>query len=546
MNIILYGPPGVGKTTVGKLIAERLGREFVDGDEWIESCWGRPVPDYFARSDEPLFRVREAEACREWSAHDRLVIAPGGGALLNPHSRAALEASGVIICMTATLDTLLARLNGSHSRPLLGGDAPARLAALIEERKSLYRSFALQVSTDARPAESVADEVMELFRANENVTRFELGNCSALMGRGLLVRLPELLDAKKLHPPFVVISDSNVAPLHGEAVLHALSTRDSPSPDVSRERGPGGEVIFPAGEANKTLDTVRALYSGCLARGLERGGTVLALGGGVVGDVAGFVAATFMRGVRWVNLPTTGLAMSDASLGGKVGVDLPEGKNLVGAFHPPALVVADFDTLATLPEAEIRCGLAEIVKAAVIGDPDLFSLLIAQNAEHAEREKNRSALSAFSAVNLETAIRRGAAVKVGVVNADPHEHGERAKLNLGHTVGHAIEAASGYAIRHGEAVAIGMIAEALLAERVGLAAAGLAEQIADCVRRVGLPTHSPGLSEDAVRVAMGADKKKAAGKLKFALPKRIGEVVWGIEVQEQLLATVLETITHAQ
>ena len=514
MNIILYGPPGVGKTTVGKLIAQRLGREFVDGDQWIESRWGRPVPDYFARHDEPLFRAHEVEACGEWSARDGLVIAPGGGALLNPHSRAALEGTGVIICLMATLETLLARLNGSHSRPLLGGDAPARLAALLEERESLYRSFALQVSTDARPAESVADEVMGLFRANENVTRFELGDCSALIGRGLLARLPEWLDAKNLRPPFVVISDTNVASLHGDAVCRALSAP---------------LIQFPAGEAYKTLDTVRALYSDCLAHGLERGGTVLALGGGVVGDVAGFVAATFMRGVRWVNLPTTVLAMADASLGGKVGVDLPEGKNLVGAFHPPTLVVSDIDTLTTLPEAEFFSGLAEVVKAGVIGDPDLLA--------HIDTRKY---------ISLRRILARAAAIKVGIVNADPYEQGERAKLNLGHTIGHGIEAASGYTLRHGEAIALGMVAEARLAETMGLAEAGMSQQIASYLQNSGLPTRSVNLKPETIRAAMKADKKKTAGKLKFTLPKRIGEVVWGIEADEKLLMTVLESMTDVE
>lgn len=519
MNIVLYGPPGVGKTTVGKLIAERLGREFVDGDEWIASRWDRPVPDYFS-GDEALFRAREAEACRMWSARDELVIAPGGGALLNPHSRAALEATGAIFCLTAALDTLLTRLNGGHVRPLLSGDPAARLSALLREREPLYHSFVLQVSTDARSAESVAASVIATFRDREGVTRFELGGCSALMGHAVLARLPELLTAKNLRPPFVVISDSGVASLHGDPVSRLLSAP---------------LIQFAAGEAHKTLDTVRELYSGCLAHGLERGGTVLALGGGVVGDVAGFVAATFMRGVRWVNLPTTVLAMADASIGGKVGVDLPEGKNLVGAFHSPALVVADFNTLVTLPEIEIRCGLAEIVKAAVIGDPDLFYRL-----------GHLPGSSPYPLTHLHTFIARGAAVKVGIVNADPHERGERAKLNLGHTIGHGIEAASGYAVRHGEAVAIGMAAEARLAEMTGWAEAGLAEQIADCLRRVGLPTHCAGLLPDAIRTAMGSDKKKSGGKFKFALPKKIGEVVCGVEVDERLLRTVLETITHAE
>jgi 3-dehydroquinate synthase len=362
---------------------------------------------------------------------------------------------------------------------------------------------------------------MGLFRANENVTRFELSACSALMGHGLLVRLPELLAAKNLRPPFVVITDTGAGYFYGDAVAEALSAP---------------EIRFPQGEAHKTLDTVRELYARCITNGLERDGTLLALGGGVVGDVAGFVAATFMRGVRWVNLPTTVLAMADASLGGKVGVDLPEGKNLVGAFHPPALVVADFDTLATLPEIEARYGLAEVIKAAIIGDADLFAWFSSLNDEK----------STPTYPPIPVLIARAAAVKVGIVNADPHERGERAKLNLGHTIGHGVEAASGYAIRHGEAVAIGMVAEARLAEMMGLAEAGLAEMIADCLRRVGLPTHCPGLSAGAIRAAMGADKKKAGGKLKFALPEGIGEVVWGIEADEKLLMAVLEAVTDVE
>ncbi len=513
MNIVLYGPPGVGKTTVGNLVAERLGREFADGDEWIEAHWGRAVPDYFP-GDEALFRAREAEACRRWSARDDLVIAPGGGALLNPHSRAALEASGVILCLTAKLDTLLSRLEGGHIRPLLSGDPAARLSALLKEREPLYRSFALQVSTDARPIESVADEVIARFRAAEGVTRFELGDCSALMGPGLFARLPEFLELKSLRPPFVVITDSRVAPLHGDAMGHALSAP---------------LIQFPAGEAHKTLDTVRELYAACLARGLERGGTVVAVGGGVVGDVAGFVAATFMRGVRWVNLPTTVLAMADASLGGKVGVDLPEGKNLVGAFHPPTLVVSDMDTLTTLPDAEFFSGFAEVVKAGVIGDPDLLL-----------RIDHRRSISPGEILAC------AAAVKVGIVNADPYEQGERAKLNLGHTIGHGVEAASGYTLRHGEAISIGMVAEARLAEAMGLAESGLSRQIAFYLQNSGLPTRAVNLKPETVRALMKADKKKAEGKLKFTLPKRIGEVIWGIEADEKLLMTVLESMTDVK
>jgi 3-dehydroquinate synthetase len=250
------------------------------------------------------------------------------------------------------------------------------------------------------------------------------------------------------------------------------------------------------------------------------------MGGGVVGDVAGFVAATFLRGVAWATVPTTVLAMADASLGGKVGVDLPEGKNLVGAFHPPRLVVADTATLDTLPPAEVVNGLAEVIKSAAIGDADLFARL--------ERGE----------VALPDAIARAAAVKVGVVNSDPNERGERAVLNLGHTIGHGVEVASGFQLSHGQSVAIGLAAVARLAEALGMAEAGLAGRLEACLRRAGLPIRCPALAPAAIRAAMASDKKKAQGVLKFVLPRRIGEVAWGQVVPESALAGVLELITH--
>jgi 3-dehydroquinate synthetase len=328
-----------------------------------------------------------------------------------------------------------------------------------------------------------------------------------------LPRLPDLAASKGLRPPFVLIADENVAAVHGGRLSQA---------------GLAPTLVVPSGEAHKTLATVAALYRGCVANGLERGATVLALGGGVTGDVAGFVAATFMRGVAWANAPTTVLAMADAALGGKVGVDLPEGKNLVGAFHPPALVAADFDTLSTLPAVEVRCGLAEIVKSGVIADPVLFSRLAAGQ------------------IPLEAGIVRAAAVKTGIVNADPFERGERAALNLGHTIGHGVEAASGFALRHGEAIAIGLAAEACLAEQIGLAEPGLAHVVTECLAGLGLPVRCPGLDPAAIQSHMRSDKKKAAGRLRFALPRRIGDVAWGVELDPAgaaCLARILQEIT---
>src|SRR5258708_18162984 len=216
MNLVLYGPPGSGKTTVGRLAARQLQREFVDGDTWIEAHWGRPVADYFSAGEAPLFRAREAEAYRILSARDGLVLAPGGGALLNPHSRATLESTAVLVCLTAAYDTLFGRLErGSTPRPLLAGDLRGKLAALLREREALYRSFPVQVSTDTLSPSGVAAEAITRFEAASRYTRFELGPTSAFYGAGLFPDLPQLLADRWPRTPYVLIADDGGAPSHG-------------------------------------------------------------------------------------------------------------------------------------------------------------------------------------------------------------------------------------------------------------------------------------------------------------------------------------------
>jgi 3-dehydroquinate synthase len=285
-------------------------------------------------------------------------------------------------------------------------------------------------------------------------------------------------------------------------------------------------VLIPAGEQHKTIHTVAKLWEAFLANGMERGSTVIALGGGVVSDLAGFAAATFLRGVPWVVLPTTLLAMADASLGGKTGADLPQGKNLIGAFHAPCLVAADPQTLATLPEGELRSGLAEAVKHGVINDPALFALCAELQGLSFEQLKET-----LKGCALDDIVRRAMAVKIQVIDLDPFEKGRRAVLNFGHTIGHAVELASGFRLRHGEAVSIGMVTETRLAEQIGLAEAGLTETISGVLRGLGLPVEiPPGLEHDSILKAIGADKKRAGGKVRFALPVKIGEVKEGIVI----------------
>ncbi len=312
----------------------------------------------------------------------------------------------------------------------------------------------------------------------------------------------------------VVVGDTHTSPRFTPAVMQSLRAAGVTVHDAT----------LTAGEAHKTVATVHDLWRAFLAGRLERGDTVVAVGGGVVGDLSGFAAATWLRGIRWVGLPTSLLAMVDSSLGGKTGADLPEGKNLVGAFHPPALVLADSDALAALPDDEFRCGLAEVVKHGVIGDPELFA--------HCAR-----GFAAVRAGNAAELASRAMAVKIRTIEQDPYERGVRAALNLGHTVGHAVEQASGFTLRHGEAVAIGLVVEARLSERLGLAARGLAECLETVLRGLGLPTAIPtALDRTAILAALQHDKKRAGGIVRFALPVRIGEVRTDVAVEPSLLA----------
>jgi 3-dehydroquinate synthase len=378
---------------------------------------------------------------------------------------------------------------------------------LLQQRAAHYASFPIQLDTgDLSLAEAV-------WQAQARLGMFHVSG----MGAGYDVRVADgglddlgvMLHSLRLKGPLALVSDENVAPLYAERALESLRQADYTA----------GAAVIPTGEQHKTVASVMQIWQAFLAGGLERGSTVIALGGGVVGDLAGFAAATYLRGVPWVAVPTTLLAMVDASLGGKTGADLPQGKNLVGAFHPPSLVLADPSVLVTLPEVELRNGLAEVVKHGVLADPVLFELC--SRGWQAVRS------------NLEEIVRRAIAVKIRVILEDPYERGPRATLNLGHTLGHAIESASDYRLKHGEAVAIGMHYAARLSERLGLASASLAEVIAVTLRGLGLPTEPPpGLDQQRIFNGVGLDKKRLGGKARWVLPVRIGEVRWGIEVDD--------------
>ena len=348
-----------------------------------------------------------------------------------------------------------------------------------------------------------------------------------LVGRGLVAELPSVLAERCPAHAYALITDHRVAELHGVALLGAL-------------RAAGLEAhlfIFPAGEWNKTRETWGKLSDAMLKARIGRDGAVIAFGGGVAGDLAGFVAATYLRGVPYVQVPTTLLAMIDSSVGGKTGVDVPAGKNLIGAFHQPGVVVADVDLLATLPKVQVAAGMAEAIKHGAVADAAYFASLF-DAGPVLERDPER----------LEPVVRRSVEIKAAVVAADEREAGRRQILNFGHTIGHAVETKSGFDLLHGEAVGIGMAAEAALAEALGVAERGLRDAIAGMLERYVLPTTLPQtLVIDDLLVAMRADKKARAQRVRFALPRRIGEMAqsadgaWTVEADDEAIRHALDS-----
>lgn len=341
------------------------------------------------------------------------------------------------------------------------------------------------------------------------------------IGPGVLGELGAIIARQDMPTGALVVSNPTVARYYGEATLSCLL-----AVGVRAEM-----MCIPAGERLKNLHSVRKIYDALLDAKIDRKGAVIALGGGVIGDMAGFAAATYLRGIDFHQVPTTLLSQVDASVGGKVGVDLPQGKNLVGAFYQPKSVVIDTDTLRTLPVRELRAGLAEVVKYGIIYDYNFFDFL----------DRYASELLAKRECALVSAIDRSVEIKRDVVEKDERESGIRAILNHGHTVGHAIEVLSGYGkYRHGEACAIGMVTETLLAEREGVAEPGTCREVARVLAKMRLPVGlDESLATDDMIRAIEMDKKTLGGKLRFALPNKIGECAI-IEVSRKAVAGAID------
>jgi shikimate kinase/3-dehydroquinate synthase len=535
VNLVITGFMATGKTAVGVEVARRLGRPFMDMDVEIEARAGKPIPRIFAEDGEAAFRQMETALCLELSRQRGWVIATGGGALLDPASRTTMLHSGTVVCLTCEVDEILRRVRAGDAasaaaragpeRPLLDvADQRSEIERLVEARRPAYTAIPWQVDTTALSVAEAAERVIELAHATTLAVHYPGGETPVHVGNGLLAQVGSALRAAGLSEgsQVALVSNPVVAPLYGKQVEESLE-RAGLRPFLR---------LIPDGEQHKTLGTVAALYDRFLDGALDRSSTVLSLGGGVTGDIAGFAAATYMRGVRFVQVPTTLLAMADASVGGKTGVDLPQGKNLVGAFKQAALVLIDPVTLATLSAEELRSGMAEVIKHGVIGAPDLF----------AELETGAQEPSSWWKGDGVARMARTLRVKIELVEEDPFEQGRRAALNLGHTVGHALERLSGFSLRHGEAVSIGMAAAARIAIALGRADPSLASRIEAALMAWGLPVQCPPFTADEIWAAMAHDKKRQGRSLRWVLPLAIGHVEITQDVPPTVVASVLRDL----
>lgn len=509
-RIFLAGFMGTGKSTLGRMLANALSYSFLDTDQEIERAAGMSIPEIFQQHGEADFRTREAALIGELQHRSKIVVSTGGGMVVNPSNRAAIKAQGVCVALSATPATLAKRLgpDAAERRPMLrGGDLQTRIAQLLAERSSAYRDLHYLVDTSEDSPEILTQRLARLALSEHErltVRTPDGGAYDIVLGRGGLDQLGAMLSGRGWAQRAAIITDGNVGPLYAERALRAL-----------REAGLDGFVAsMPAGEEAKHLATVEALYGALAREGVDRQTAVIALGGGVVGDTAGFVAATYLRGLPFVQVPTSLLAMADSSIGGKVGVDTPFGKNLVGAFKQPELVVADLNLLQTLPPVERQCGLAEIIKAGLIDGGEAWT------RAQALGERSPVTESLLDAMRL----------KRRIVEEDPYERDKRAWLNLGHTFGHAIETWSEFGVKHGQAVALGMVAAVRASITLGLCGAALDIALCETLSRVGLPTRfsdlglTVGPSEvEAIWRRMGSDKKRKGGALRFVLLRGPGD-----------------------
>ncbi len=529
--VVLVGLSGSGKSTVGRCLAERLDRPFIDLDVLIEGRTGSTPAELIDREGESHFRQLEAEAITEAITRPGTILATGGGAVLDPLNRWTLREAGTVAWLDAADDLLLSRVRGDAVvRPLLGGDAAASMARLRREREPFYRAADLRIDASAN-VESVTRALADALSGLGALTGRLLFDAELPRGHPLGAQHTRVVFGRELEPgPLaeVIGHASTGAPLvvADERLAAALPELLSALPGERR-------VLIRAGERAKRLRVAERLLEHAASVGMERGDAWIAVGGGTIGDLVGTAAALYHRGAPLVHVPTTWLAQADSAHGGKVAVDLSAAKNAAGAFWPPVAVVSDVAHLRSLPRPRLLDGMAECLKSGLIGDPGLWELI--ETRGRAALDTVRPDEAARYAI-----VERAARLKLAVVERDPYERGERRTLNLGHTLGHALEIESRYRLPHGHAVVLGLRAVAGIGQGRG-ADAGLADRIDTLVSALGYPMRRR-FDAAAVRTALLRDKKRHEGRGRWILPMEVGRVVEVDDVTDRELNAALRRI----
>ncbi|MFO0678265.1 MAG: 3-dehydroquinate synthase [Polyangiaceae bacterium] len=502
--IVLSGFMATGKTTVGRALSERLAVPFVDTDAVLVARHGAPIATQWSRDGEAVFRAKEADLVRELLADaSTRVIAFGGGTVTRRDVRRLAVANAFVVTLEAAPDVVVARAGDLASRPnLAAADPVERARELVAARKDAYAECHLTLATDSLEVDETVEAIA--LAAERDPLLVPLGTRSYVIDVG--VDAPHLLtDAvARLAPSSVLlVTDGNVQRARGAVFVKALSPLAFG----------GSRVVLPAGEEHKTFATVGTIWDAALGAGIDRDALVVAAGGGVVGDLAGFAASTLLRGVRFVTAPTTLLAMVDASVGGKTGFDHAMGKNLVGSFHQPSAVVVDVAHLRTLPARDRTAGLAEVVKMGLTHDADLFETV--EDAADRLRDGDEGAIARI--------VRRALAAKIRVVQDDERESGPRMVLNFGHTLGHALESGGHFTkFRHGEAVALGMLAELDFTTRSGWTDPTLGPRVRTLLERLGLPSRATDMDRHAAIPHLGSDKKRTGASVRMPIVTDVG------------------------
>ena len=539
---------GAGKTTVGRALAKKLNKRFIDSDHEIEARTGASIPLIFEIEGEAGFRQRETEVIRDLTAQQDIVLATGGGAILTPENRAYLKMRGTVIYLRASVNSILQRTSHDKNRPLLQtADPRKKIEELARAREPYYCDVADLIIETGRPnmhalvqailtqlqeltgkpfdtqasfTDDFAEPSMNAPRSNPITLQVDLGERSypIAIGQSLLSN-PDLIGRHVTGERVAIVTNTTVGPLYLDRLTKTLNA-------AGKQVTP---IVLPDGEEEKNWANLMQIFDVLLGEKCDRKITLVALGGGVIGDMTGFAAASYMRGVPFIQVPTTLLAQVDSSVGGKTGINHPLGKNMIGAFYQPQAVIADTTTLNTLPARELAAGLAEVIKHGAIIDVAFFDWI----------EANIAKLVAKDAQALAYAIQRSCEIKADVVRQDEREGGLRAILNFGHTFGHAIEAGLGYGEwLHGEAVGCGMVMAADLSCRLGFIDEAAKQRVVALVHAAGLPTVAPDLGSERWLELMQVDKKNEGGQIKFILLRPLGTPLIATVPHEVLLSTL--------